>query len=92
MKRSCVLSEGLSPALHSVVVYPASALVEEMAMKSCVAFSEVFLALVLSQVFGLCLFCCAQVFLSVLVISKSEENKELEQCKTKYFLPEQLLD
>jgi len=60
-----------------------AALVEEMAMKSCVAFSEVFLALVLSQVFGLCLFCCAQVFLSVLVISKLRKM-ELEKFQNQF--------
>lgn len=65
VKSHVFLSEGVSLSLHSVVVCPAAALVVEMAMRSPVVFSEVFLALVLSRVVGLCLFYCAQVFLSV---------------------------
>lgn len=81
VKRSHVLSEGVSLSLRSVVVCPAAALVEEMAMRSRIVFSEVFLALVLSRV---CLFCCAQAFSSVLVTSKSGEDKELGRCKTTF--------
>lgn len=81
---SVFLSEGVSPSLHSVVACPASVLVKEIAMKSCLVFSEVFLALALSHVLCLCLFCCAQAFLSVLVTSKSGEDR-IRAMQTKYF-------
>ncbi len=79
------LSEGVSLSLRSVDVCPAAAaLEEEMAMRSRIVLSEVFLALVLSRVLGLCLFCCAQAFSSALVTSKSREDKELGRCKTTF--------
>lgn len=85
VKRSRVfLFEGVSPSLHSLGVCPAAASEVENVMSRDVS-SEVFLELVLSHALDLCLFCCAQAFLSVLVTSEGEENEELRKHITTYY-------
>lgn len=71
MRNRAVLFEEVSQYLHSVVLCSSAVFVVTMEMKSHVVSSEIFLVLAVAHVLGLCLFCCGQGFLSVLVTSLS---------------------
>lgn len=76
MKNHVVSFEEVSRSPRSVVFCPSAAFVVEMEMRSHAVVAEICFVLAVVHVLCLCLFCCAQGFLSVLVISKVGADKE----------------